>query len=69
LKQTIKYNWKGSFNYKGQDFINWRYAKTKAGAFAIFCRLIAAEVGISFSYIFNYFSSNSKDNYRVEKVT
>jgi len=68
MKKTTKYKWKGSFNYHGQDFINWRYAKTEDGAFAIFCRLIAAEVGVSFHYIFNYFSANNKDNYRVERV-
>jgi len=68
MKKTTKYRYRGIFNYHGQEFILWRYTKTEAGAFAIFCRLIAAKVGTSFHCIHNYFIANNKDNYRVERV-
>jgi len=64
LKQLFKI----SLNYHGQTHTYHRHAKSEDHALRLACMALADEANTTMMPILNYYLSNRKDNYRVEKV-
>jgi len=60
------YLFEGEFNWYGQTFRLWRYAKTENHAFLLLTRKLAKTVGRRLSFVHLYFNGTT-DNYKITK--
>ena len=65
---SIKQLFKVTLNYLGANHVYHRYANGENHALRLACLELADEANANLMPILNYFTSNKKDNYRVEKV-
>ena len=69
MKSSIKkHKYKGVFNWKGENFELYRWAKNEDSAFWLFCKAIAEKVGYQWRYVYNYFVAQTTDNFRMERI-
>ena len=66
---TNKQLFKITLNYHGNDHSFHRHANGEDHALRLACMALADEANTTMMSIFNYYISNSKDNYRIEKVS
>ena len=64
----IKQLYKITLNYHGNDHTFHRHANSEDHALRLACMALADEANTTMMSIFNYYISDRKDNYRIEKV-
>ena len=64
----IKQLYKITLNYHGNDHTFHRHANGEDHALRLACMALADEANTTMMSIFNYYISDRKDNYRIEKV-
>ena len=57
-----------TLNYHGRDHTYHRHANGEDHALRLACLALADEANTTMMPIFNYYVSNRKDNYKIERV-
>ncbi len=66
--ESNKYLYKGSFNWYGCTMKLYCYARSERHAFYLFTVKIAKDIEMARRNVYYYFSDQTRDGYRIEKV-
>ena len=65
---TTKQLFKITLNYLGNNHTYHKHANHESSALRLACLDLADEANVNLMPILNYFTSDKKDNYKIEKV-